>query len=143
MFDKHENKPPHNTISHHYLVCYRLKSLNIQSLVMGHAYQLRVTASNLYGYGAPSEPTDVMLDEESVKPRKISTQETQKRGKNIKVDDYDKFCKLAKKLIQCYIHIHFTSFLKLKITVKQTTKIYTALFSYYAYCYFVHLCRVL
>jgi len=110
MFDKHENKPPHNTISHHYLVYYRLKSLNIQSLVMGHAYQLRVTASNLYGYGAPSEPTDVMLDEESVKPRKISTQETQKRGKNIKVDDYDKFCKLAKK-IDTVLHSHSLHFI--------------------------------
>lgn len=67
--------------------------MNVQSLVMGHAYQLRVTAANLYGYGAPSAPVDVALDEESIKPRKISTVEAKTRGKKVKVDDYDRFCK--------------------------------------------------
>ena len=72
---------------------FRLKSLNIQSLLIGHAYQLRVTAANLYGYGTPSNPIDVALDEEAVKARKISTEESQSRGKKVKVDDYDRFCK--------------------------------------------------
>lgn len=73
----------------------RLKSVNIQSLQMGHAYLLRVTAGNLYGFGAPSEPVSVSLDEEEHKQRKISQQETQTRGKKIKVDDYDKFCEFT------------------------------------------------
>ncbi|XP_067934437.1 twitchin-like [Watersipora subatra] len=71
----------------------RLKSLNIQSLEIGHAYQLRVTAANLYGYGSPSAPVDVALDEEVIKARKISREEAQVRGKKVKVDDYDKFYK--------------------------------------------------
>lgn len=69
--------------------------MSIQSLVMGHAYQLRVSAGNLYGYGAPSEPIDVSLDEETMKPRRAHDDEsTPSRGKKVKVDDYDKFCEL-------------------------------------------------
>lgn len=67
--------------------------MSIQSLVMGHAYQLRVSAGNLYGYGAPSEPADISLDEETIKPRRLADEESAPtRGKKVKVDDYDKFC---------------------------------------------------
>ena len=77
-------------------ILFRLKSLNIQSLQMGHAYQLRVTAGNLYGFGTPSEPVNVSLDEID-KARKVSQhQEAPTRGKKVKVDDYDKFCKWNK-----------------------------------------------
>jgi len=70
-----------------------MKSLSIQSLELGHAYQLRVSAGNLYGYGTPSHPVDVALDEEKIKSRSRSDEDAPIRGKKVKVDDYDKFCK--------------------------------------------------
>lgn len=73
----------------------RQKSLVITSLMVGHAYELRVTAGNLYGFGLPSNSTSAVLDESVIKRVTISEQESAVRGKKMKVDDYDKYCKLV------------------------------------------------
>lgn len=70
----------------------RTLSLVINSLMIGKAYQLRVTAGNLYGFGSPSEPVSAMIDEEEFKRARAAEQESSARGKKIKVEDYDKFC---------------------------------------------------
>lgn len=72
----------------------RQKSLVITTLVAGHAYELRVTAGNLYGFGLPSDPVPAALDEEKITRAKAAELESMSRGKKIKVDDYDKFCEL-------------------------------------------------
>ncbi|XP_067930808.1 twitchin-like [Watersipora subatra] len=69
----------------------RSKSLLIQSLSIGKSYELRVTASNLYGYGSPSHSVPVSIDADKVKSRSVAVDSV--RGKKIQVDDYDKFYK--------------------------------------------------
>ena len=62
---------------------------------MGKDYQLRVTAGNLYGYGSPSTPVAVKLDEETFNKTKATELGSAGRGKKINVDDYDKFCEFS------------------------------------------------
>ena len=73
---------------------HRHKTLLIQSLSIGKAYHLRVTAGNLYGYGSPSQPIAVSIDEDKFNKSKDALLDSA-RGKKVKVDDYDKFCKLC------------------------------------------------
>jgi len=72
-----------------------MTTFTITTLVIGHAYDLRVTAGNLYGFGVPSDPVSVALDEAAIKKTAAAADLSLPRGKKIKVDDYDKFCKLS------------------------------------------------
>ena len=87
---------------------YRQKSLLITSLSIGKQYQLRVTAGNLYGFGLPSTPVPVEIDASKVTKSKVAELESV-RGKKIKIDDYDKYCK-------CYtvtLHMRFAVIVKI------------------------------
>lgn len=63
----------------------------ITSLSIGKQYQLRVTASNLYGFGSPSTPVPAEIDESKI-TRARAADQSSARGKKITVDDYDKYC---------------------------------------------------
>jgi len=77
-------------------LCYffRQKTLLIQSLSQGKSYQLRVSAGNLYGYGLPSLPVAVAIEESIVQKSSAHDLSSAPRGRKVKIDDYDKLCKL-------------------------------------------------
>jgi len=73
---------------------FRQKTLLIQSLSQGKSYQLRVSAGNLYGYGLPALPVAVAIEESVVQKSSAHDLSSAPRGRKVKIDDYDKLCKL-------------------------------------------------